>query len=108
MAKEIDLPVAAKAQYEQLFKSAHELERTIGNTHYRLHKLCVMRKEIDEALKQWWDIVIEELHLDKGKDYQISNDGRISIVGGEDIVKEESAKKEEKNDATEDTSINLP
>jgi hypothetical protein len=74
------LPDDKKVQYDRLLKGAQDLEMTIGSTQYRVAKLVDMRKEIDAAIKKWWDETIEQMNLDKSKDYMINREGVITQV----------------------------
>lgn len=69
-----------KAQYDQLIRSAQELETNIGASQYRIYKLDKMREDIDTSLKMWWDQVLKDLSLDPKKDYMITLDGKIQDV----------------------------
>jgi hypothetical protein len=74
------LPDDKKSQYDGMLNGAQDLDRTIGSTQYRVHKLLDMRKELEDAIKKWWDSVIEDLKLDKDKDYMISREGTVKLV----------------------------
>jgi hypothetical protein len=69
-----------KTQYDNLLKSAQDLESNIGASQYRMHKLMLMREDIDKALKSWWDQVLKDLSLDPKKDYMITREGDIKDV----------------------------
>ena len=74
------LSEARKSQYDNVLRAAQDLETTIGSTQYRVHKLLEMRKDLDKAIKEWWDEVIVEMNLDKDNDYTVSRDGIIQSV----------------------------
>lgn len=61
-----------KAEYDQMVRSAQELEMTIGSTQLRVYKLLKMREDIDTGVKKWWEEVIKELSLENNRDYMIS------------------------------------
>jgi hypothetical protein len=69
-----------KTQYDSMLKSAQELESTIGSTQYRIHKLTIMREDVDKALKIWWEQCLSSMELDPKKDYMITRDGMIEDV----------------------------
>lgn len=77
-----------KTQYDNLLKSAQDLEANIGSSQYRIAKLLDMRKDIDNTLRAWWEEVIKDMALDPKKDYVITQDGVIK-----DVTKEAPASK---------------
>jgi len=69
-----------KTQYDNMLRSAQDIELNIGSGEYRIHKLLAMREEIDKTLKSWWEETIKELNLDPNNDYMISREGMIKDV----------------------------
>ena len=80
MAMEWKLSDTRKAEYERTIRTTQELETNIGSSQYRVSKLIDARKEIDGAIKKWWDEVIKEMNLDTARDYMITMDGIIKDV----------------------------
>ena len=77
---EYNLSDEKKGQYMNLIKSAQDVEANIGSAEYRIHKLILLREDVDKALKGWWEAVIKELSLDTAKDYMVSKDGVVIEV----------------------------
>lgn len=77
---EWQLKDARKTQYDSLLKSAQETDSNIGMATYRIHKLNLMRDDVDKAMRTWWEEVQKELNLDMSQDYIITNDGRIEVA----------------------------
>ena len=77
---ELTLSDDIKAQYSALLKSATEVESSIGSTQYRIHKLMLLREDVDKGLKVWWDSVIKELNLDPKKNYMVDAKGTLQLV----------------------------
>lgn len=74
------LPEEVKNKYATLVKSAQDVEANIGSAEYRVHKLILLRKDVDEGLKVWWECVLKELSLDPKKDYMVTAQGAIQDV----------------------------
>jgi hypothetical protein len=77
---EVKLTDAQKADYDNMLKSIQDLEATIGSTQYRMHKLVLMREDVDKGIKLWWEEALKELGLDPKLDYMITKDGSIQDV----------------------------
>jgi len=77
---EWDLAEDKKSMYASLVKSAQDVESTIGQTFYRIHKLTLMREEVDRGLKQWWESIIKDMGLDTKRDYMVTADGKLQEV----------------------------
>jgi hypothetical protein len=86
------LSEARKSQYDNVLRGAQDLETTIGSTQYRVHKLLEMRKDLDKAIKEWWDEVIVEMNLEKDNDYTVSIDGVIKAVPKRQVPKQPESK----------------
>ena len=64
-------------QYSEALTAAREAEANLGSITYKIHQLSNLRQEIDKSLKDWWEEVIVEMKLDKGKNYMIDKDGLV-------------------------------
>ena len=77
---EWNLPEDKKKEYNTFLKSAQDIEMNIGAAQYRIHKMTLMREEVDRTIKSWWDAVISELGLDPKRDYMVNNSGVVVDV----------------------------